>query len=113
MTLVDYQKWAGPVFEGLTKVARFLTSAHLQLPRSALSDAVDSACCDLRHAWKQVGDGRCAKIKIERWFWCGVFGELYGGAVETRSAKDLQEVLAWIDDGPDPDTVRDANFASN
>jgi hypothetical protein len=34
--------------------------------------------------------------KIERLFWCGVFGELYGGAVETRSNKDLPEVLAWI-----------------
>lgn len=54
-----------------------------------------------------------ARRKIERWFWCGVFGELYGGAVEARSAKDLQEMLAWIDGGQDPDTVRDANFASN
>ena len=34
--------------------------------------------------------------RIERMFWCGVFGELYGGAVETHSTKDLPEVLAWI-----------------
>lgn len=26
------------------------------------------------------------KEKIKQWFWCGVFGELYGGANETRYA---------------------------
>ena len=38
-----------------------------------------------------------------------MLGELYGGAIETRFAKDLPEVLAWIDGGPEPDTIRDAN----
>jgi hypothetical protein len=32
--------------------------------------------------------------KLIRWYWCGIFGELYGGAIETRFAKDLpQEVV--------------------
>ncbi len=49
--------------------------------------------------------------KLVRWFWCGVLGELYGGAVETRMANDLQEVMEWIDGkGEEPSTVRDANF---
>jgi hypothetical protein len=49
--------------------------------------------------------------KLSQWYWCGVLGELYGGAVETRFANDLQELLDWIDNnGPEPSTVRDANF---
>jgi hypothetical protein len=48
--------------------------------------------------------------KLTQWYWCGVFGELYGGAVETRFAKDLSETLAWIDGGPTPSTVRDSGF---
>lgn len=38
-------------------------------------------------------------------------GELYGGAVETRIANDLEELLAWFeDDAAVPRTVMDAAF---
>ncbi|APT92675.1 hypothetical protein CPHO_06965 [Corynebacterium phocae] len=51
--------------------------------------------------------------KINQWFWCGVFGELYGsGAVAQRASRDVDEVLAWVlgkTDTP-PKTVRDASF---
>ena len=55
------------------------------------------------------------KDKIRRWFWCGIFGELYGGAVETRIANDLQDLLAWIESpaAPDPKTVADAGFQAS
>jgi hypothetical protein len=46
-----------------------------------------------------------------RWYWCGVFGELYGGANETRFGMDLPDVVQWIDGGNEPRTVRDAGFA--
>lgn len=52
-----------------------------------------------------------ARAKILRWYWCGVFGELYGGASETRFGKDIIDVLKWIDGGDDPTTIRDSNFA--
>ena len=46
--------------------------------------------------------------KLARWFWSGVLGELYGGAVETRMANDLDELLRWFeDDDAIPSTVRD------
>lgn len=49
--------------------------------------------------------------KLTRWFWCGVLGELYGGAVETRMALDIQEMMEWTKGGTqEPATVRDANF---
>ena len=41
----------------------------------------------------------------------GVFGELYGGASETRFSNDVVDVVAWVDGGQDPRTVRDANLA--
>lgn len=50
------------------------------------------------------------RAKLRRWYWCGVLGELYGSAVETRFARDLPEVLAWIDGGPEPETVQAAHF---
>ena len=51
------------------------------------------------------------KQSLLRWYWSGVLGELYGGANETRFAMDVQDVVAWVDGGTEPRTVRDANFA--
>jgi len=51
------------------------------------------------------------KQHLLRWYWSGVMGELYGGANETRFAMDMQDVVAWIEGGPEPRTVRDVNFA--
>src|SRR3954468_832099 len=52
--------------------------------------------------------------KLTRWYWCGVFGELYGSASETRIALDLQQLLRWIDDptASNPVTVDAAGFQS-
>ena len=51
------------------------------------------------------------RAKLARWFWCGVFGELYGSSVETQFAKDVPEFLTWLDGGPEPTAIADANFA--
>ena len=51
-----------------------------------------------------------AKDKLAHWFWCGVFGELYGGANETRFATDIAGVHAWLNGGNEPDTVQRSSF---
>ena len=33
---------------------------------------------------------------LSRWFWCGIMGEMYGGANETRYANDMEDVVAAI-----------------
>ena len=38
---------------------------------------------------------RTQKI-LARWFWCGIMGEMYGGANETRYANDIEDVVAEI-----------------
>ena len=48
--------------------------------------------------------------KLAAWYWCGVFGEMYGAANETRYANDVSGVLAWIEGGEEPDTVSRAFF---
>lgn len=49
--------------------------------------------------------------KIRRWYWCGVLGELYGGAIETRFANDLQQVVEWCSGGETaPITVYESSF---
>ena len=51
------------------------------------------------------------KQSLLRWYWSGVLGELYGGALETRIANDVDDLLQWIlHNGPEPRTVQDATF---
>ncbi len=47
---------------------------------------------------------------LSQWYWCGVFGELYGGANEARFAVDIVSVFEWMNGKDQPDTVTRANF---
>ncbi|MEW6664978.1 MAG: DUF262 domain-containing protein [Thermodesulfobacteriota bacterium] len=111
LSLAEYQAYADDVTEGFKKAAKFMHAQRIfdarDLPyRTQLVPL--SAILTLLGA-KAENDG--VKQKIARWFWCGVFGELYGGAIETRFAKDVPEVIAWLNGGPEPSTIADANFA--
>lgn len=49
--------------------------------------------------------------KLAQWFWCGVLGELYGGAVESRMANDVEDLLAWFEmEAEEPRTIAEASF---
>ena len=51
------------------------------------------------------------KDKIKQWYWCGVFGEMYGSANETRYVYDVVGVMAWLDDASKtPKTVQEFYF---
>ncbi len=112
LTLGDYRKWADNVEEGFQKAARFM---HVQRIFAARDLPYRTQLVPLAAIFTVLGDQAdhdSVRAKLARWFWCGVFGELYGGAIESRFAKDLPEVLAWVGGGPEPDTIADANFAS-
>lgn len=50
-------------------------------------------------------------VKLSKWFWCGVLGELYGGANESRYALDIKDFFAWVnDESAIPDTVARSSF---
>jgi hypothetical protein len=58
-------------------------------------------------------DHAAARTKLARWYWCGIFGELYGSAIESRFARDVLEVPAWLDGGAEPSTVREGVFRAD
>ncbi|WKD57795.1 hypothetical protein CAPI_06270 [Corynebacterium capitovis DSM 44611] len=54
--------------------------------------------------------------RLNRWFWSGVFGELYGAHAPTiRAGNDVDEVTPWVMGVTDstPRTVEDARFAQS
>jgi hypothetical protein len=111
LTLEDYLAWAGPVQEGLVWAAQFLgqqwifRSADLPYRTQLVPLAA------VRAVLGGLADPYGATEKLRQWYWCGVLGELYGGAVETRFARDLEQTVAWVRDGSrPPGTVTEAAF---
>lgn len=50
---------------------------------------------------------------LSKWYWCGILGEMYGGANETRYANDIEDVVDEVFGRPNPArTVNSAFFAS-
>jgi hypothetical protein len=111
LPLSAWKEWAGRLEEGFKLAGRFLRRecfySRRELPYGTQLVPLAAVLTQLGNSWLEP------KIydKLARWYWCGVLGELYGGAVETRIANDYDELLHWFDDEDAvPRTVRDANF---
>ena len=115
MPLAAFEKWADPLTKGYEHAERFLRSEGFHhpkfLPYRTQLTPLATVLAHLGERWLEPQ----IKTKLARWFWCGVFGELYGGAVETRIALDAQHLLAWVADAaaPEPATVQAAGFNPN
>lgn len=111
LPLAAYQDWREPLAKGFWQAAKFLRRESFftpsDLPYHTQLVPLAAILTLLGDRWleQKIHD------KLSRWYWCGVLGELYGGAVETRCALDLEGVMEWIDgSGSEPATVRDASF---
>jgi hypothetical protein len=111
LELTDYLKYKDQVAEGFIKASKILVENHIfhsrDVPYTTQLVPMASILSQLGKEIENIGN----KNKLMRWFWCGVFGELYGSANETRYALDIVQVVDWITkDGPEPKTIYDANF---
>lgn len=107
----DWQAWADRVEDGFVRAARFLYGQKIfkarDLPYRTQLVPLAAIFVDLA----KDGETEGARQKIARWYWCGVLGELYGGAIETRFARDLPEVVARVrGEAAEPTTVQESNF---
>lgn len=111
LPLTAFQRWADEVETGLLLAAKFLRKECLfgskDLPYRTQLVPLAACLSLLKERWLEPR----IHEKLSRWYWCGVLGELYGGAVETRIAIDLDDLMKWIDDdSATPRTVSDAAF---
>lgn len=110
LNLDDYLNWADKVEQGFTDAGSFLVSQFVFGKRNVPygTQLVPLAVLFVELA-KEL-DPYNAKRKLEQCYWSGVFGEAYGGTVETQFALDLEEVARWIRGGPSPRLVVEATF---
>lgn len=111
LELGDYKKYADLVEKGFVQSAQFLGEQRIfstrDIPYSTQLVPMSALFAILG---KRAQDSVVRK-KLARWYWCGVLGEMYGGANETRYASDVTGFTAWVDDDEKvPDTVDRANF---
>ena len=112
LSLSEYERYRDEIVKGYIKASKILVENHIfnarDLPYSTQLVPMSAILAMLGNKIDNAGN----KKKLMRWFWCGVFGELYGSANETRYALDLIQVSDWIEKGSeDPKTIYDANFS--
>lgn len=114
LPLAEYEKWAAAAEEGFFRAGRFLIKQGFyrsdDLPYVTQLVPLAAILTSLGSDYEAAA----TTAKVQRWYWCGVLGELYGGAIETRFAKDFPEVMEWVaGHGADPSTVYEADFRPN
>jgi len=112
LTLSEYSKYRNDIVKGFIKASKILVENHIfnsrDLPYSTQLVPMAAILAQLGNKIDNIGN----KNKLMRWFWCGVFGELYGSANETRYALDMVQVVDWIENNvEEPKTIYDANFS--
>lgn len=112
LSLAEYKKYRDEIVKSYIKASKILVQNHIfnarDLPYSTQLVPMATILAKLGDKIENVGN----KNNLMRWFWCGIFGELYGSANETRYALDMIQVVDWIEKGSEePKTIYDANFS--
>jgi hypothetical protein len=113
LPLEAYKQFETKVEQGFVQAAKFLHMLHIyrifDLPYQSQIVPLASILADIGEAWEHEAN----RAKLIQWYWNGVFGELYGSAVETRIARDFMEVPPWLKGGPEPSTVSETIFRAD
>jgi hypothetical protein len=114
LSLDDYQRCADAATKAVLATVPFLHGEHVFDARDLPYPTQLVPLAAILAALGDDSSGHHTRRHLRRWFWCGVFGEMYGGSTETRFALDVQDVVSWIDDaGDEPRTVREAQFQAD
>lgn len=113
LELDDYRYWADAATDALPKAVQFLhgegVHSSRDLPYRTQLVPLTAILVALGARAEEYG----VRLRLRRWYWCGVLGEMYGGSTETRFALDLQDVVDWIEGGYEPRTVRESQFQAD
>ena len=111
LSLQDYQTWADTALEAIVWTAQFLGQEHIFRSDDIPYRTQLIPLATIRALLGVAADTHGAAEKLRQWYWCGVLGELYGGSIETRFARDVEQSVPWIRDaGSPPGTVIEASF---
>lgn len=93
----DYEANKGAIIDGYQMAREFLLSQSVfkkhDLPYTTQLIPLTAICAVVGRSTFNLPE---TQTVLSRWFWCGIMGEMYGGANETRYANDIEDVVAEI-----------------
>lgn len=116
LELTDYLAWRDALREAFIWASTFLADLHifdnrfLPYPKQLVPLAA------IRVELGKDADLIGVRKRLAQWYWCGILGELYGSAIETRFVRDIEQVPAWSRQETEaviPKTVQDASFVES
>lgn len=110
LTLQEYESWSEPATLGLEWAATFMNREFIFAAKDVPYKTQFVPLAALHSILRPEIDHYGVHALIRRWFWSGVLGELYGGSTETRFARDVEQVPAWVQGGAEPGSVAEAVF---
>lgn len=113
LPLEAYKKYEAAVEKGFVQAAKFLHMLHIyrifDLPYQSQIIPLAAILADIGDAWEHEAN----REKLTRWYWNGVFGELYGSTIDSRISRDFIEVPIWLNGGAKPSTITETMFRAD
>ncbi len=111
LPLDAYKEYKDKSFEGFEKAVKFILKLNIfsvkDIPYKTQLVPLAAILADIGSIFEHEEVQR----KLKLWYWCGVFGELYGSSIDTRIGNDFVDMTKWLKGGDKiPKTIIDANF---
>lgn len=111
LPLAAYKEHATKVELGFIEAGAFLNEQKIiwnkDIPYPPLVVGLASAFAILGNTAQTTA----AKQKLSQWFWCATLGELYGSSTDSRLAKDVPQLVNWVQGtGARPQSLDEALF---
>lgn len=94
LRLEDYKAHRDSIVQGFIKASKLLIENHIYHARDLPYATQLIPLAAILSILKKKADILGNRSKLLRWYWCGVLGELYGSANESRYALDLPQVIS-------------------
>ena len=97
LKLNDYRTYRDSLLEGYKMARKFLLEQCIfrqrDMPYTSQITPLAAICAVLGET---IFNKPQTNRILSQWFWCGIFGEMYGGSIDTRYVYDIEDVTAEI-----------------
>ncbi len=110
LPLASFLKHADAVEQGFVEAGGFLNEQKILWGRDVPYPPQVVALAALFASLGPAAKNALYREKLARWFWSVVLGEYYGSATESKIARDVPQLIDWLQGGPEPRTLEEALF---
>jgi len=110
LPLDKYRAHADAAEEGFRKAGRFLNEQKILWQKDVPYPAQIVGLATVFALNGKLAEAVPSKEKLALWFWRVALAEDFGSATESKLAKDVPELVRWIEGGDEPDRLERLNF---